>query len=252
MGTEFWGRGIALFRGSEDGMVRAIEDRCAHRQVKLSLGEVHGCELTCPYHGWTYGGDGRLVTIPHELFGRNVSKVKIASYPVKHPLRPDLDLSRRPGPRRHDPDARDPRDRGPYALGLGRTQDFTWDAHHSMIIENVSDFTHAHLHRKYRPFTGATLTGYARQQPTEVRLTYDVLVGDGRFLEIHGRPQEGERQQHGAVPANTHTSGPIPGGRIKHWCFFLPMNGGKHPRLLHLLLRRAAHPADPHRRSRPG
>src|SRR3989442_13484677 len=35
--------------------------------------------------------------------------------------------------------------------------DFTWQAHHSLIIENVSDFTHAHLHRKYRPFSGAKL-----------------------------------------------------------------------------------------------
>ena len=63
--------------------MRAIEDRCAHRQVRLSLGEVHGCDLTCPYHGWTYGGDGRLVAIPHETFGRNVSKVRVASYPVR-------------------------------------------------------------------------------------------------------------------------------------------------------------------------
>jgi hypothetical protein len=35
--------------------------------------------------------------------------------------------------------------------------DFTWTAHHSMIIDNVSDFTHAWLHRKYRPFDDAKL-----------------------------------------------------------------------------------------------
>ena len=33
--------------------------------------------------------------------------------------------------------------------------DFVWAAHHSLIIENVSDFSHAHLHRKYRPFNDA-------------------------------------------------------------------------------------------------
>ena len=27
---------------------------------------------------------------------------------------------------------------------------FTWSAHHSMVIDNVSDFSHAHLHRRYR------------------------------------------------------------------------------------------------------
>ena len=26
-------------------------------------------------------------------------------------------------------------------------------AHHSMVIDNVSDFSHAYLHRKYRPFS---------------------------------------------------------------------------------------------------
>src|SRR5512140_947267 len=54
----FWKRSIALFRG-EDGEYRAIENCCAHRQLKLSAGSVQGCELTCMYHGWRYGGDGK-------------------------------------------------------------------------------------------------------------------------------------------------------------------------------------------------
>src|SRR6202012_4196570 len=58
--------------------------------------------------------------------------------------------------------------------------DFVWSSHHSMIIENVSDFTHAHLHRKFRPFTDAKLLTL-ETMGTQVRLTYDVLVGDGRF-----------------------------------------------------------------------
>ncbi len=53
----FWKRSIAVFRGA-DGAVHAIENRCAHRQLKLSRGEVQGCTLVCLYHGWTYDGSG--------------------------------------------------------------------------------------------------------------------------------------------------------------------------------------------------
>ena len=53
----FWKRSIALFRG-RDGTYQAVEDRCAHRQLKLSLGDVQGCRLVCAYHGWEYGGRG--------------------------------------------------------------------------------------------------------------------------------------------------------------------------------------------------
>ena len=223
LGIEFWGRGIALFRG-EDNTVHAIEDRCAHRQVKLSLGEVHGCELTCPYHGWTYAGDGRLVTIPHELFGRNVSKVKVASFPVKirygliwvFPGTPALADST---PMPEIPEIEGPAPWASVAL------DFVWDAHHSMIIENVSDFTHAHLHRKYRPFTGAKLTGY-QATDSEVRLSYDVLVGDGRFSKyMVDRKKVNVNSMELCLKYPYQWSDT--GGRIKHWCFFLPVNGGK-------------------------
>src|SRR5690242_19223517 len=53
---------LALFRG-RDGRVGAVENRCAHRQVKLSDGKVEDCRLTCPYHGWSYETDGRLSAI---------------------------------------------------------------------------------------------------------------------------------------------------------------------------------------------
>ncbi len=221
LGTEFWGKPIALFRGA-DGVVRAIEDRCAHRQVKLSLGEVDGCELTCPYHGWTYGGDGKLVTIPHESFGRTVSKVKVASYPVQ--VRYGLIWIFPGDPARADtvalpliPELKGDR---PWA---SVTLDFTWDAHHSMIIENVSDFTHAHLHRDYRPFTDAKLISYDADSE-RVRLTYDVLVGDGRFSKYfvdRKKVNVNSMELCFAYPYQWSDTG----GRIKHWCFFLPMNG---------------------------
>src|SRR5262245_47973785 len=67
--VQFWGRSIAVFRG-QDGEVRAMENRCAHRSVKLSLGRVENCSLACPYHGWKYDETG-IASIPHDTFGHN-------------------------------------------------------------------------------------------------------------------------------------------------------------------------------------
>src|SRR5437762_6517910 len=49
----FAGERIALYRG-ESGTVYALEDRCAHRQVPLSMGVVEGDLLRCCYHAWAY------------------------------------------------------------------------------------------------------------------------------------------------------------------------------------------------------
>lgn len=46
----------------------------------------------------------------------------------------------------------------PYGFTKALALVFTWQAHHSMIIDNVNNFTHAYLHRKYRPFVDAKLT----------------------------------------------------------------------------------------------
>jgi nitrite reductase/ring-hydroxylating ferredoxin subunit len=57
---------IVLFRDGA-GMVRALEDRCAHRRAPLSLG--HRTEdglIQCPYHGWRYdGAAGKCRAIPN-------------------------------------------------------------------------------------------------------------------------------------------------------------------------------------------
>ncbi len=57
------GEDIVLWR-SGDG-IHAWRDLCVHRGTRLSLGKVVGGDrLECPYHGWTYGSDGRCVLMP--------------------------------------------------------------------------------------------------------------------------------------------------------------------------------------------
>ncbi len=58
------GVAVVLYR-APNGDIVAAPDRCPHREAPLSLGRINaaGC-LTCPYHGWSFGDDGRCVDVP--------------------------------------------------------------------------------------------------------------------------------------------------------------------------------------------
>lgn len=216
----FWRRSIAVFRG-QDGQVRAIENRCAHRQLKLSGGHVEGCRLVCAYHGWAYDGDGQVAEIPHDLFGRKMPKLGVRSFPVR--LRYGLiwifpgDPAR--ADERHIPEI--PELEGPDRWACVPLS-FVWRAHHSMIIDNVSDFSHAHLHRRYRPFVGAKLT-QLQTRGDAVHLSYDTQVGRGRIsgLFVDRRRVDTNHMdlcyEYPYQWSNTD-------GQIKHWLFVLPID----------------------------
>lgn len=53
---------MVLFR-RQDGSVAVLDDRCAHRQVPLSRGEVIGDEIQCGYHGFRFDGSGACTLI---------------------------------------------------------------------------------------------------------------------------------------------------------------------------------------------
>jgi phenylpropionate dioxygenase-like ring-hydroxylating dioxygenase large terminal subunit len=78
------GRDIVVFR--DGGKLFALEDRCPHRGVKLSLGQCnYPGTLSCPYHGWTFdGASGRLAAALME--GPDapiVGKVDVPTFPVQ-------------------------------------------------------------------------------------------------------------------------------------------------------------------------
>ena len=80
--TAFAGERIALYRG-RSGAVYALEDRCAHRQVPLSMGVVEGESVRCCYHAWAYRGDGRISQIPYLSKGDGRPPRGVRSYPVR-------------------------------------------------------------------------------------------------------------------------------------------------------------------------
>ncbi len=59
------GRPVILTHGA-DGTVRAFHNVCPHRGTRLVVENLDGAAMmTCPYHAWTYGMDGRLKARPH-------------------------------------------------------------------------------------------------------------------------------------------------------------------------------------------
>lgn len=216
----FWGTHVALYR-DDHGTLRAVEDRCAHRHVPLSIGVVRGERLICQYHGWEYGSDGSLAQIPHDLFGMKMPQCKLRTYPVQ--VRYGLifvffgDAERAAEvPMPYIPDLEGP---NPWACV---PVDFTVSAHHSMVIDNVSDFTHEFLHRKYKPFADAKLT---KLEVTEdaVYLAYDTQVGNGKVSGLFIDRAEGKTQHMKLAfqyPYQWSNTGDI----IKHWLFVLPID----------------------------
>ena len=80
--ARFAGQRIVLYRGAT-GAVYALEDRCAHRQLPLSMGVVEGDVLRCCYHAWAYRGDGRISQIPYLSKGDARPPRGVRAYPVR-------------------------------------------------------------------------------------------------------------------------------------------------------------------------
>jgi nitrite reductase/ring-hydroxylating ferredoxin subunit len=61
--TSIAGKPILLVRG-KDGKAHAFLNACRHRGVKLAEGCGNAKGFSCPYHGWTYGLNGDLISVP--------------------------------------------------------------------------------------------------------------------------------------------------------------------------------------------
>lgn len=216
--VRFWGESIALYRG-DDGVVRAVENRCAHRQLALTSGVVEGPLIACQYHGWRYDGCGRCVNIDHEL-GKNrkrLPKIRIASYPVK--VRYGLIWLFPGDPERAEsvplPDI--PQLSGTHPWPVVPIE-VTIKAHFSMIVENVCDFNHAYLHRRKQPFTQPVLREYARNGDT-VEVVYDTSFTQSKIAKLLAEKKQLDQIK---LWYQYPYQGSDIGGKYLHWLFMLP------------------------------
>ena len=219
----FWKSPIALYRG-EDGTVRALENRCPHRQLRLSSGIVEGNQIICQYHGWTFDGCGKCTAISHEL-GKgktdNVPNIKVNSYPAQEKYGLIWVFPGDPGLADQVP--------LPEIPQLTQDQpwkfvplDFTLKAHFSMILENVCDFNHAFLHRKFKPFVNPHLREHRREGDT-IWMEYDTDLSQSSVVKAAG-----ENKGKGLEDMTLWYQYPYQGSNISdtylHWLFMTPID----------------------------
>lgn len=76
------GERTVLFRTAA-GEVAALEDRCSHRNMSLSLGKISADCITCPYHGWTFNPAGRCVQVPSLGTAARLPNHGVRAFPVR-------------------------------------------------------------------------------------------------------------------------------------------------------------------------
>ena len=82
---EFLGEPLVVVRAAEDG-VRAFHNVCRHRAARLLDGTHGHCgkRITCPYHAWTYGLDGRLIAVPNRESFAGLDSTRHGLAPLEH------------------------------------------------------------------------------------------------------------------------------------------------------------------------
>lgn len=133
---------IVLFRDG-DGAPIALEDRCVHRRVPLSMGTVSGDRIQCTYHGFVYDRSGACVRIPGQ--SSIPAEARVRSYPVVD--RHGCIFVWMGGPEQAD-EALIPDFATLDKPGYGVTRKHVrLETHYRLIIDNLLDLSHlAYLH----------------------------------------------------------------------------------------------------------
>ncbi|WP_217236281.1 aromatic ring-hydroxylating dioxygenase subunit alpha [Streptomyces sp. AC555_RSS877] len=130
-------RPLVLYR-TTSGKAVALADACWHRLVPLSMGELHGDDVVCGYHGIAYGPNGRCTRMPaQETLNPSAA---VASYPV-------VERHRFVWVWLGDPAAADPElvpdlhwNDDPQWAGDGES--ITVDCDYRLVLDNLMDLTH--------------------------------------------------------------------------------------------------------------
>ncbi len=138
------GKPMIIYR-STDGRPAALEDRCCHREMPLSLGWLENGTVRCGYHGFRYDSDGKCVEIPGQT--TVPARARVHSFPIVEKYNwvwvwtGDID--------RADPalipKMFQPNDHPDWSSSGGTTY---MNCHYQLISDNLLDLTHEnYLHR---------------------------------------------------------------------------------------------------------
>lgn len=188
LGVRFAGDPIVLVR-PKAGAVFALEDRCAHRQIPLHLGQVNDESIKCAYHGWTYDNSGKCTSVPY-LDGCTLQPNCVRSYPCREAyglvfVFPGASTKADAVPFPQLPAATDPRYKTRY---LSRRIECHW----SFMHENLMDMNHQFLHRR--------LMGGIKTIFLGTRHGANWIEADYTFKRASGRQPLGEKFMLGTRP----------------------------------------------------
>lgn len=154
VGVTLWEQAIALYRDSQ-GKIHALSDRCPHRFVKLSHGNVIDDLLECSYHGWRFDNNGNCAAVPYLAANQKLPNCQIRSYPVEER---DGFIWLFPG------DATLAKQQTPLSIlewehlnYIATVSVIDCAAHYSYLIENLMDMYHGHLHNSYQAWADPVL-----------------------------------------------------------------------------------------------
>ncbi|NJL84329.1 MAG: aromatic ring-hydroxylating dioxygenase subunit alpha [Chloroflexaceae bacterium] len=151
-----WGDNIVLFR-DRTSQIQALEDRCPHRQVKLSSGKQIDGELECAYHGWRFNGEGICTAVPYLQTTQKLPSCRIQRYPVREQ---DGLIWLFPG------EIKQLKEQALPPLSIPEWEHLNYIAtvavieyqgHFSYLAENLMDMYHGHLHENYQAWASASL-----------------------------------------------------------------------------------------------
>ncbi len=137
------GHNFVLFRDRQ-GTAHCLSNICVHRCGSLADGWMSGDQISCPYHGWEFGGDGACSRIPSvgpDLGTKPPTRARVDSYPTQERygivfvFLGDLPETERP-PLMQVPEWDDSRWRV-------ITEEYTWAVNYRRAVENALDFAHA-------------------------------------------------------------------------------------------------------------
>jgi len=183
-----FGTKLVIFADSK-GELQVLDAYCRHMGGDLSMGEVKGDSVACPFHDWRWGGNGRCTGIP---YGRRVPPLaKTRSWTTLErngQLFVWHDHEGNPPPA----DITIPHIEGPYTDAEGNPSetlddawtDWTWNsmliegANCREIIDNVVDMAHFfYIHFAYPTYFKNVFEGHVATQFLETKSRPDVGMG---------------------------------------------------------------------------
>jgi phenylpropionate dioxygenase-like ring-hydroxylating dioxygenase large terminal subunit len=81
MVADVTGESVIVVRG-DDGALRAFLNVCRHRGSQLCEGTGAVKAIRCPYHAWSYGLDGRLLSTPNVRRGERLPRERLGLHEI--------------------------------------------------------------------------------------------------------------------------------------------------------------------------